>query len=54
MQEKIVILRDLENWKNRALTAEARSEEVETDVKGLIIENERLNQVISSMHNEIE
>eukprot|EP00825_Cyclidium_porcatum_P032392 TRINITY_DN3468_c0_g1_i2.p1 TRINITY_DN3468_c0_g1~~TRINITY_DN3468_c0_g1_i2.p1 ORF type:complete len:392 (-),score=99.11 TRINITY_DN3468_c0_g1_i2:118-1293(-) len=54
VEEKIAILRDLENWRNRALNAESRAEEVEIDIKGLILENERLNGVILNLHNDIE
>lgn len=53
-QEKVAILRDLEGWRSKALSAEARAEEVEIDIKGLIIENERLNSVILNLHSDIE
>ena len=52
--DKQLILRELESWKIRAIKSEERVKEVETDIKGLFLENERLNTVIVGLHKELE
>ena len=41
-------------WKKRMSQVEAERDEVELDIKGLILENDRLNGIIITLHTEIE
>ena len=43
---KSQLIQDLEHWRSRCGKSESRVDEVFTDIKGLIMENDRLNNVI--------
>jgi hypothetical protein len=48
------LLKELENWKIKSIKNEERVHEVETDIKGLFQENDRLNKIISELQKNLE